>query len=196
MDAKEMKLILVGQSNVGKTCVVKQATMGNFSEDVTPTLGASYVSKLVTVGETDVRLQIWDTAGTERYKGMAPMYYRGANVALVVYSITSDESFDAVDGWVASLNDNAEPNIVKFLVANKCDCESERIVSTERGQEKAKKFNARYYEVSAKTGQGIEELFVDISKVCIIEESQLNMNTATVKIEKRKDNANKKSGCC
>lgn len=158
-------MVLVGHTSVGKTCVVRKATTGSFTEDSVPTLGASYVSKLVSVGSTDVRLQIWDTAGQERYKGMTPMYYRGAHVALLVYSVTEQESFDAIDSWLQSLQDSADPNIILFLIGNKCDLENERVIDTETGREKASKINANFYEVSAKTGNGIDELFQDIPKI-------------------------------
>ena len=164
VEPKELKIVLVGHTNVGKTCIVRQATTGVFSEDSAPTLGASYVSKLTNVNGTDVRLQIWDTAGQERYKGMTPMYYRGAQTALIVYSVTDSESFDSVDSWLTSLRENAEPNIILFLLANKCDMESERVITTEQGQEKAKQMDAHFYEVSAKTGNGIEEVFSDIPR--------------------------------
>ena len=196
VEPKELKIVLVGHTNVGKTCIVRQATTGVFSEDSAPTLGASYVSKLTNVNGTDVRLQIWDTAGQERYKGMTPMYYRGAQTALIVYSVTDSESFDSVDSWLSSLRENAEPNITLFLLANKCDMESERVVTTEQGQEKARQMDAHFYEVSAKTGNGIEEVFSDIPKFFLetqstspIEQQQgLKLDGSTT--------TTKKKGCC
>lgn len=158
-NADELKLVLVGHTSVGKTCVVRQATSGKFTEDCPPTLGASYLSKIVSYNNQDVRLQIWDTAGQERYKGMAPMYFRGAHVALVVYSVTDQVSFDALDTWIDSLKENAEPDTILFLVGNKIDMENERVISTEVGSEKARSIGAEFYEVSAKTSDGIEDLF-------------------------------------
>lgn len=164
-ESKELKIVLIGNTNVGKTCVVKKATSGVFTEDTVATLGASYVSKLVTVNKTEVRLQIWDTAGQERYRGMTPMYYRGAHIALIVYSITDDKSFEGIDGWLESLQENASPDITLFLVGNKCDMENDRVVETDAGQAKADQIGAHFAEVSAKNGYGIDDLFLDIPRV-------------------------------
>ena len=194
-EPKELKIVLVGHTNVGKTCIVRQATTGVFSEDSAPTLGASYVSKLTNVNGTDVRLQIWDTAGQERYKGMTPMYYRGAQTALIVYSVTDTESFESVDGWLSSLRENAEPNITLFLLANKCDCE--RTVSREQGVEKAKQMGAHFYEVSAKTGDGIDDVFNDIPKFFLENQTPSSTDQSTG-ISLNDDSGSKKEGksCC
>ena len=196
-EPKELKIVLVGHTNVGKTCIVRQATTGVFSEDSAPTLGASYVSKLANVNGTEVRLQIWDTAGQERYRGMTPMYYRGAQTALIVYSVTDAESFESVDGWLNSLRENAEPDITLFLLANKCDCESDRVVSAEQGQEKAKSMGAHFYEVSAKTGQCIEDVFTDIPKYFLENQSPDTLdkgNHGGVSLDR--PTQEKKKGCC
>jgi Ras-related protein Rab-5C len=165
VETSEMKLVLVGNTNVGKTCIAKVATNGGFADDSVPTLGASYVSKLVRIDNMEVRLQIWDTAGQERYRGMTPMYFRGAHEAVIAYSITDQESFDGVDSWVGSLRENADPEIILFLVGNKCDLEEQRVISSDTGQGKAKELSAVFYEVSAKTGDRVEELFTDLAKI-------------------------------
>jgi small GTP-binding protein len=165
MDAISIKLVLIGNTAVGKTCIVRRAVDDVFSDDTTPTLGASYLSKLVKIGDTEVRVQIWDTAGQERYRGMTPMYFRGAHVAILAYSVTDRNSFESVDSWVASLRDNGDPSVIVFLVGNKCDVEDERAVLTAQGEEKAAELRAQFYEVSAKTGDRIEDLFIDVSKV-------------------------------
>jgi small GTP-binding protein len=163
-DVRELKLVVVGNTSVGKTCIAKVATCGEFPEESVATLGASYVSKLVTVTGRDIRLQIWDTAGQERYRGMTPMYFRGANVAMVCYAIDDRETFDAVDSWMTSLKENAPPQVLVFLVGNKCDLEHHRQVPSESGQEKAKAIRATFYEVSAKTGDRVDELFLAMAK--------------------------------
>jgi small GTP-binding protein len=162
MDATSIKLVLIGNTGVGKTCIVKQATHHKFHDESQPTLGASYVSKCVTVGKTEVHVQIWDTAGQERYRGMMPMYFRGAQVALVVYSIDNEASFDAVDEWVIGVTDHAEPSCIIFLVGNKCDKADVRVVTTDAGEQKARDCADMFYEVSAKTGDRIDELFTDL----------------------------------
>jgi small GTP-binding protein len=162
----EVKVVIVGATSVGKTCIVKRAATGNFDSSVTPTLGASYTSKLVTVGDSLTRLLIWDTAGQERYRGITPMYYRNAIGAIIVYSMVEPQSFNDVERWADSLEESA-PGVVKFLVANKCDLDARRQVSAEQGQQKGAAIGATFSEVSAKTGFGIDELFMTIGAACI-----------------------------
>ena len=164
-DCEEVKLVLIGNQSVGKTCIVRMATTGLFDEDTIATLGASYTSKTIVMDSKEVRIQIWDTAGQERYRSMTPMYYRGAQFAFVVYSVDNMESFQSVDQWMESLRECVEDQINVFVVANKADLEDARAVTAEQGQEKAKQFGATFMEVSAKTGMGIEDLFTDLTKV-------------------------------
>ena len=191
---RELKLVLVGNTSVGKTCVVRKTTTGAFTEDSVPTLGASYVSKLVTVGNVDVRLQIWDTAGQERYRGMTPMYYRGGQVAIIMYAINDRSSFDGVFQWLDSLKENADPDIILFLVANKCDLDSDRLVTSEEGNSCAEKIGAHFYEVSAKTGQGIEDLFGEIPKIFL--EKQTPNSPEEQNNLKLDSKSKKQGGCC
>ena len=191
-DEKQLKLVLVGQSSVGKTCIVKKATIGVFADDIAPTLGASFVSKTIEIDKSNVTLQIWDTAGQERYRGMTPMYYRGAHVALLVYSIIDESSFSALDSWVSSIKEEADPSIILYFAGNKCDVESQREVSYESGLEKANHYGAQFFEVSAKTGYGIEDLFTAIAKSYIDQkasvefpnENELNLNQETKRKKK------------
>lgn len=194
--SRELKLVLVGNTSVGKTCVVKKATTGTFGEDSVPTLGAAYVSKIVNVDNTEVRLQIWDTAGQERYRGMTPMYYRGAHCALIVYSVTDQESYDSIDSWVQSLHDNADSEIILFLIANKADMENERVVSTQNGTMKASSIGATFYEVSAKTGLGIDDLFQEIPSQFLAKNPSASAAQAdTVQLKDQEGNK-KKGKCC
>jgi small GTP-binding protein len=159
MDVCEVKLVLIGNTNVGKTSIVKTAITGSFTGDSTSTLGASYSTKTFQVDSRNIRLQIWDTAGQEKYRGMTPMYYHNAHVALVVYSVTERETFEAVDGWLKSLKDNADSNVIIFIIGNKTDLTEQRQVTTDEGNEKAQSSGAEFAEVSAKTGFGVRDLF-------------------------------------
>jgi small GTP-binding protein len=162
MDLCEIKLVLIGNTNVGKTSIVKTAITGSFTDESASTLGASYSTKSFQMDSQTIRLQIWDTAGQEKYRGMTPMYYHNAHIAVVVYSVTEKETFQAVDFWMKSLKDNADAHIITFIVANKIDLETLREVSSEEGAEKAASYGAEFAEVSAKTGYGIGDLFVTI----------------------------------
>jgi small GTP-binding protein len=193
-DGIEIKVILVGNTSVGKTCIVKRGNAGVFDDETVPTLGAAYLPKTLVVDQTEVHLHIWDTAGQERYRGMAPMYFRGAHVAVLVYSICDIQSFNGVDKWIESLQENADASILKFLVANKIDLEDERIVTVEAGMAKAESVNARFHEVSAKTGYGIDDFFHDVAGlyleqkapagVALPEQVQLDAGTRSPKKKK------------
>jgi Ras-related protein Rab-5C len=162
----EHKVVLIGATSVGKTCIVKRGTTGVFDSSTMPTLGASYTSKLVNVGDSMTRLLIWDTAGQERYRGITPMYYRNAVAAIIVYSITDRESFKQVEVWLRSLEENIPAGVLLFLVGNKSDLEDNREVPIDDGQEKATEIHAVFSEVSAKTGDGVDELFVTVASAC------------------------------
>ena len=186
---KDLKLVLVGSAGVGKTCCVRMATTGFFDQNSNPTLGASFTAKMVTFQGETYRLQIWDTAGQERYKSMAPMYFRGAHAALIVYSIIDQNSFKEVDEWADALKTNGERNVKVFLAGNKLDCESEREVSYEEGEAKAQQIGAYFVEISAKTGEHINDLFTEIPIEILTE------NKGFERKEKLTENTSK-AGCC
>ena len=163
-DKFESKVVLVGQPSVGKTCIVKNYISSVFDASSQPTLGVSFNSKSLSFGHYTVELQIWDTAGEEQFRSLAPMYYRGAQVAIIVYAIDDIKSFQEVDFWVNSLKESADNNIQIFLVGNKCDLENQRVVELEEGQEKADEINALFFETSASTGQNISDLFFAVGK--------------------------------
>jgi Ras-related protein Rab-5C len=166
-DVAEHKVVLIGATSVGKTCIVKRGTTGVFDSSTMPTLGASYTSKLVNVGDSVTRLLIWDTAGQERYRGITPMYYRNAVAAIIVYSIADRASFEQVEVWLRSLEENIPAGVLLSLVGNKSDLDANREVPVDEGQEKANAIHATFCEVSAKTGEGIDELFVTVATTCL-----------------------------
>jgi small GTP-binding protein len=165
---RELKVVLTGTTAVGKTCIIQRATSGGFDSEPLPTLGASYTSKSVDFGNRRCRLQIWDTAGQERYRGVTPMYYRGADAGIIVYSVTDRASFEQVDEWLESFQECTDDAAV-FIVGNKIDLEDERVISEREGREKALELSAFFAEVSAVTGAGIEELFQLIPEGCDVQ---------------------------
>ena len=132
----ECKLVLLGDSNVGKSSLVLRFVKNQFNADQVTTVGAAFLQSPVPLDDSEDKIQfgIWDTAGSERYKALAPMYYRGAEAAIVVYDITSFESFEGAKAWVRELKLYGQPNVVVALAANKCDLEQYRAVSTQEGQ--------------------------------------------------------------
>jgi Ras-related protein Rab-5C len=195
-DAVEFKVVFIGATSVGKSCIVKRSTAGTFKSCV-PTLGASYASKSVDASGTQVRLLLWETAGQKRYRPITPMYYRGATAAVLVYSVADRESFAQIDVWLISLHKNLNTKVLMFLVGNKCDLEDIRDVGTAEGQEKANAMEAKFAEVSAKTGAGIDELFECIAQTCLEEGGTTIIQEPRVPVQK--DGADGNSGenlCC
>lgn len=164
---REFKLVMLGTTTVGKSSIVIRLTRESFNSESSSTVGASFMTKQITVDDTRCSLQIWDTSGSERYRSMASMYFQGADAAVVVYDITSRESFDDVTNWLKELKDKGPAEIVVALVGNKLDLEDKhRAVTTDQGKDFAAQNKIPIFlETSAMTGQGIEEVFQKIAGI-------------------------------
>jgi small GTP-binding protein len=162
MALHEIKLCFLGQGGVGKTCIAYRFVHDKFSEFEIPTVGASFSSKRVEIDEKNILFHIWDTAGQEKYRSLAPMYYRGAAAAVIVYDITDPESFEKMKGWIQELKRLASPGITLAVVGNKCDMEESREINTDMGKAYADSIDAIFFETSAKSGENIEQLFEEI----------------------------------
>ncbi|KAL3581384.1 hypothetical protein D5086_015716 [Populus alba] len=161
-DAKNLrvKLVLLGDSGVGKSCIVLRFVRGQFDPTSKVTIGASFLSQTIALQDsTTVKFEIWDTAGQERYAALAPLYYRGAAVAVIVYDITSPETFNKAQYWVKELQKHGSPDIVMALVGNKADLQEKREVPTQDGIDYAEKNGMFFMETSAKTADNINQLF-------------------------------------
>lgn len=191
-----LKLVVLGDATVGKTCIVTREVMNSYNEKGIPTFGASFHAKSIRVNDRNVLMQIWDTAGQERYRGMAPLYYQGAHVVLLIYSITSKASFDAVDEWISELTDKSSASLVMILVGNKADLESERQVTAMQGAQKAKDIGAIFMEVSAKTGDGIKNIFSTAAKAFIDKNPIYLEQPGREPVAPKQEEAPKQSNCC
>jgi len=159
-------LVILGDVNTGKTSILIRLVKGHFIAYHEATIGASFLSKQLIVEDVPVKFEIWDTAGSERYYSLAPMYYRGALAAIVVYDITNDETFERAQKWVAEV-DQIQPKPIIALLGNKLDLEKSRTVKKTTAMEYAKKNNLLFIETSAKNGEGIIEIFVQVDKQLI-----------------------------
>ena len=134
-----VKLVLIGDSAVGKSNILNRYTKDQFTLNTKSTVGVEFAAKSVPVGDQIVKAQIWDTAGQERYKSVTNAYYKNSKGALIVYDITNKKSFDDVDSWYNDLKDKADSDTVLYLIGNKIDLESYRVVSETEGQQKAER---------------------------------------------------------
>merc|ERR1711934_965264 len=160
----QFKLVLLGDSAVGKSSLVLRFVRGQFFEYQESTIGAAFLTQNVSLNDYTVKFEIWDTAGQERYHSLAPMYYRGAAAAVVVYDITNADSFARAKSWVKELQRQGSPNIVIALAGNKCDLATKRKVELSEASEYAKDNGLFLMETSAKTALNVEELFKAIAK--------------------------------
>ena len=153
------KLILIGNSGVGKSCILQRYTKHTFEESYKCTIGVDFLMKSIIINGQNVKLQLWDTAGQEKYKSMVSSYYRGANVALVVFDITSRPSFEALPIWIENYYKNGPEQKNIILIGNKKDMEDERKVSQEEAEKFSETNNMMYFETSAKEGENIDYVF-------------------------------------
>ena len=202
-----IKIVLIGNSGVGKTCISQKYINENKEIDleVTSTIGASYFQKFLEIDGKNLSLDIWDTAGQERYRSMGKMFYKDAYIVLFVYDITDLKSFEELQNvWYPELTNTGEKNAVLAVVGNKSDLFEKEQVNEEDARNWAKKIGAIFGLVSAKTGDCIRELFENCVKkylssdfIAEIKNEKRNKGVAT-KIEKNNNNNNKKTKkkCC
>ena len=169
------KLVLIGDSGVGKTNILSRYLTNQFSSSTQPTVGVEFGSKIIKKGEKLIKLQIWDTAGQERYKSITSAYYKGAKGAYVVYDISRKSTFDNVDKWINELKNNGSEDVFILLVGNKSDLNDQREISEEEVKKKAEVYNIAFCETSALKGNNIEFAFESL------------IDKITEKLEKEKE---------
>ena len=153
------KVVLIGDMKVGKTNIVSRYIKNEFNKDSMSTIGVEFGSKELVIEGHNVKVQIWDTAGQEKYKSITNAYYKGAKGAFVVYDITNKNSFDNADNWLNNLRASADKKCSIILIGNKSDLEDKREVSIEQGEEKAKNNEIAFMETSALSGDNIDKSF-------------------------------------
>ncbi|KAJ7999291.1 hypothetical protein DPEC_G00213900 [Dallia pectoralis] len=160
----QFKLVLLGETSVGKSSLLLQFVKGQYQDFGESTIGAAFLTQMVSVDGDMVKFDIWDTAGQERYHSLAPMYYRGAQAAIVVYDITNTETFVRAKAWVSELQKQASSNMVIALAGNKTDRSANRAVEYTDGQGFAADNSLLFMETSAKTAMNVNNLFLAIAK--------------------------------
>lgn len=175
------KYIIIGDTGVGKSCLLLQFTDKRFRHDHDLTIGVEFGSRMINLDSRDVKLQIWDTAGQESFRSITRSYYRGAAGALLVYDITRRDTFTHLSNWLQDARENGNADMVITLVANKTDLDSRRTVSIEEGQRFAKENNLLFVEASAKTSANVEEAFQSTAEAIYakVKEGSLDISSET-----------------
>ena len=201
---KTCQLLIIGDSSVGKTSLITRYTNGTFKEEYLATVGLDYYSKEEVINNKTINIKLWDTAGQERYKSLTQNYFKNAEGVLLTYDITNSESFDNLKEWISSIKKNMEGKdifIPVIIIGNKIDMEESRETSKEDAEKFAKENNYKYFETSAKTGEGVDnairELIIQILKQSNQMDDQKMARASSVQIkEENVDNSKKKKGCC
>ena len=210
MSIESFKVVLVGESGVGKTSIITQFIDQTFQEDQQSTTGGTFSTKsVICEGGKILKFEIWDTAGQEKYRSLTTMFYKDANAAVMVYDVTRKESFDEIKNyWSNQIKENSPENIILVIAGNKSDLIEQETVDEEEARNFAKELNAIFISTSAKSSEGINSLFEEIAKkhtgsanITIKEddgeEPQAEEQKNTVKIEKggkKQDKKEKKKG--
>ena len=160
-----LKCIMVGDASVGKTSALKKFTSDVFSDKYDVTIGVEFADKRIQVRDKRIKLQIWDTAGQDTYRALTRSFIRNTAIAFIFFDITCQRSFASVANWIRDCADGASPSMLQVLVGNKLDRESERQVPTRRGREFSEMKNMLFFEVSAKDGDSVNEMFESVSAV-------------------------------
>lgn len=198
------KVVLLGEGRVGKTCLVLRYVKDSFSDAQESTIQATYLEKKLNLFKRSVKLQIWDTAGQERFHALAPIYYRDANGALLVYDITDRDSFTKVRNWVKELKKIVGGDgIVLVIAGNKADLEKKRQVDPVEAESYAASEGAHHILVSAKNGTNVENAFLEITKGMLKQKDEsskmpaASMNKSRSIVPITEDNSSSsKGGCC
>ena len=195
-----IKILTIGESGVGKTCLISRYNRNEFSENHLSTIAIDFKMKTVKIKDNRVKIQIWDTAGQERFSTLTNGFFKGSDGIIVTYSITDQKSFENVNKWMSQIQQRAPSDVKVILVGNKTDMENTRVVSYEEGERLADKYNIRFLETSAKTGKNVNEVFENLAADII--EKFGGKRAETINSEQSRENnlnpgeRKKKESCC
>mmetsp|Transcript_7836 Transcript_7836/g.23667 ORF Transcript_7836/g.23667 Transcript_7836/m.23667 type:complete len:209 (+) Transcript_7836:244-870(+) len=199
------KIVIVGDSGVGKSNLLTRFTRDAFNYDSRTTIGVEFATSIIKIDGKSIKAQIWDTAGQERYRAITKAYYRGAYGALILYDISKRATFESVERWLAELKENSDTNMVIMLVGNKCDLGHSRAVSTEEGAAFASRHSLSFIETSALDATNVTEAFTQIlteiyrqtgNKTMDDNKTEKPMLGESIKITDPSKDSSKKKSCC
>ena len=197
----QFKYIIIGDAAVGKSCLMLNFIDKRFRSEHDLTIGVEFGSKIIDMKGTKIKLQIWDTAGSESFKSITRSYYRSAAGALLVYDITNKDSFNHLSEWLNEARFNGNPSMAITLVGNKKDLEDQRVISEEEGQRYARDNGLGFLETSALTGENVEKAFEDTALEVFnkIQDGSIDLssqNAGVVVKEKLNRKQDKTGKCC
>ncbi len=195
------KVLLLGNSNVGKSSLFLRFVDDIWNDTFVPTIGVDFKIKTFNIDSKKIKMQIWDTAGQERFKNIIASYYRGAHGILLLYDVTDKDSFKNLSNWLIEIEKNASKNVLKVLIGNKCDLEDKRVVTFNQGKEFADTYGLKFIETSAKKNLNVNEAFETLGRELMIASADKKVNktkdTKKISVAKAQDlNVQKKGGCC
>ena len=209
------KIIIVGDQGVGKSCLAIKASRNYFEDFYSPTVGFEFVSFNVKVQEKIIKLQIWDTCGQEVYRSLISSFFRSASLAIIVYSIDTEDSFNNIEKWLNDIKTQSNPDIKIFLIGNKADLEDKRRLTKEQGEQLCNDHKLAFFmETSAKTGFNVQNVFIQVAKELYLQHEEIknrvsrpgtmimplpedNNNNNLVKLEiEEEEKTKRKKFCC
>ena len=193
------KILLLGNSDVGKSSLILRYVDGTWSNTFIPTIGVDFKVKTIEVDNKKLKMQIWDTAGQERFRTVIASYFRGSQGILLIYDVTNKTSFQELESWLQIIDNNASEDVLKILIGNKIDLEEEREITKEEGQSFANRHNLQFMETSAKMNTNVNEAFEALAKIML--EYNVNQKVKTTKNDKKVkvssgQNLSTKKKCC
>ena len=195
------KVLLLGNSNVGKSSLFLRFVDDIWNDTFVPTIGVDFKIKTFEIDSKKIKMQIWDTAGQERFKNIIASYYRGAHGILLLYDVTDKDSFKNLSNWLIEIEKNASKNVLKVLIGNKTDLEDKRVVSYNQGKEFADTYGLKFIETSAKKNLNVNEAFETLGRELMIASADKKVTNQKqnkkISVAKAQDlNVKKKDGCC
>ena len=188
------KILIIGESGVGKTCLLLRFTEDSFTTTFLTTIGIDFKIKIINLENKLIKLQIWDTAGQERFRTITKTYYKGAHGIILTYDVTDQDSFKNIRNWIKQIEANAQGNVKRVLVGNKCD-KPDRVVTEEEGKKLADDYSMSFFETSAKTNKNVTEVFYHLTKE-ILKANEGNKELSGKKLTKTDNSKEGKRGCC